>query len=145
MLHNLMRHRIAISRPSITKGASGGQVKTLTTIYEDIPAFVQPVSGNAVVYYQQRDIEVTHEIYTNQSLTIQVGDRVVYGQRTFVIKDFRNLCEMDRVWIIGAQELLNTSVSSSSSNSSSSSSNSSSSFSSSSSSRSSSSSSSSST
>src|SRR4051794_23733105 len=95
MLNNLMRHRITINRPTISQGAMGGQqVNSFAALYTSIPAFVQPLGTAENLLFQQRNIQVSHEVFVNQALSLQPGDQIVYGSRSFTFKGYRDQCEM---------------------------------------------------
>lgn len=106
MLQNLMFHVVSVQRPTPTKGTSGGEIDSYTTVYSELACCVQPVSTSWLVRYAQRGIDVTHTIFTNQGPTIRNGDRVVYGTRTFLVQGFRDLIELTRVQVIDCKELM---------------------------------------
>ena len=89
-LQNLMWHRVTIKRPTASKDASGGITSTESAVYTDLPANVQPVSASVSLLYQQRQLTVTHSVYTNQAISARNGDRVYFGTRTFIVTGFRD-------------------------------------------------------
>lgn len=103
-LQNLMWHRVTIKRPTASKDASGGITSTETAVYTDLPANVQPVSASVSLLYQQRQLTVTHSVYTNQVISARNGDRVYFGTRTFIVTGFRDLIESDRVFVLDTYE-----------------------------------------
>lgn len=105
-MNNLCIHTVNVSRPTASKGTSGGEKDTYTTVYTGLVGMVQPVSATWQVMYSQRKIDVTHTFFTNQNPTIKNGDKIIFGTRTFLVRGFRNLNEMGRVTAVDCEELL---------------------------------------
>lgn len=106
MLANLQPHTVNVSRPTPTKGTSGAEKDTYTTVYSSLPCFVQPVSASWQVRYAQRGIDVSHSVYFNQALTIKPGDRLIFGTRTLMVQGVRNLLEGGQVMEVDCSEIL---------------------------------------
>lgn len=105
-LPHLMFHRASIQRPTPTKGTSGGEIDFLADVYSDLPCCVQPASGTDLVFYNQRNIQVTHTIFTDRAVSVRNGDTITYNGRTFILKGVRNLIELDRVTALDCYEYL---------------------------------------
>lgn len=105
MLSHLMFTTVDVQRPTYSKGTSGGIKESWSTVYDDKPANVQPVSASWLVQYAQRKIDVSHTVYFDSNPTIQVGDRIVYGSRNLLVKGVRDLIELDRVLAVDCLEL----------------------------------------
>lgn len=105
MLQNLMLNTVNVNRPTPSKGTSGAEKDTLTTVYTATPCMVQPVKTAWKIEYAQRKIEVTHSIYFNSSITVKNGDQVSFGTRTFFVEGVRDLDSMGRVLVVDCREL----------------------------------------
>jgi hypothetical protein len=105
MLYEMLIHTVNVNRPAVTKDASGGQVFTQNIIASSVPCCVQPVSGKMALYYAQRNLEVSHEVYFGSDPTLEMGDILIFNGRNLRVNDYRSLIEMNLVWVVGAQEL----------------------------------------
>lgn len=104
---NMLPHRITLNAKTTTN-TNGGQVVTYAASYSNVPALISPASANLRLIYQQRNIQVTHEIYVAKAITINTGDLVAYGSRNFMVKGFRNILEGGRMYVLDCYEILGT-------------------------------------
>lgn len=88
-LASLLRDTCTIQRDTATKGASGGKVQSLSTLVEDEPCDIQPVSANVAIEYRKRELRVTHTVYLGRDVEAREYDKVTSGSRSFVIVGYR--------------------------------------------------------
>ena len=93
----LLNQTVTIQRASYSKDSSGGTVETLASAYTSVAANIQPTKTDVVLAYQQRQQKVETTIYTNQLLTLQNGDYVLWGSIRYKIIGVRNLINYNRV------------------------------------------------
>lgn len=105
-MRHLLKQRVTISRPTIEPDAVGGQSRTYATLYEDLPASVQPVTTQWLALYGSKDIKISHLIFVADPVSLLADDRITYDGRTFVVTGVRNLVELSRVWEIACYEFL---------------------------------------
>jgi SPP1 family predicted phage head-tail adaptor len=91
------RHSATIERPTITSGASMGQTRSYATTYT-ISCTIQPISGRQVVEFGKRGLTVTHRAYTTTPLAILAGDRLVIDGVYYLIKEWENEADRDRLY-----------------------------------------------
>lgn len=108
-LESLLIHRVTIQAPEITKYGTGGQKRAFPpdggeTRYRNIPCRIQPLSAAKSAFFFQQGITVTHRVYFSQKLGIESGDRLVFGDRFFEVKGFRDTDELERLFVIEAEE-----------------------------------------
>jgi hypothetical protein len=82
MLHNLQIHTATVQQPTPTKGTSGGEKVSWTNTVSNMPCRVLDVSATWSVFYAQRQIQVSHQVYTNQGPTVKAGYQLVWNNRT---------------------------------------------------------------
>lgn len=102
---SLLNSSVTLERPTNTQDSSGGITKSWLSI-TTTPASVQPLSTKERMLFAQRQIMVTHRIYTAINLQPQKGDRVTVPStgQTFVIIGFMNQAGRNSVWSIDAKE-----------------------------------------
>jgi hypothetical protein len=105
MLANLMFNTVNVNRPTPTKGTSGAQKNTYTTVYSSLPCSVQPVTATWQVLYSQRHIDVTHSVFFNSNPTIQAGDQIVFGSLTLMVQGIRDLISLQRVLVVDCLQI----------------------------------------
>lgn len=105
MIANLLIHAVDVKRPTVTKDAMGGQSKTWTTVYSAVPCFVQPAIATDKTLYAQKEMVVTHAVYTASNPALRPQDVLWFGSRKFVVKAIRDACEMGLVQCIDCEEM----------------------------------------
>lgn len=108
-LRTLMVHRVDVQAPTISKYGTGGQKREFPpdggkTRYRNQRCRVQPLSASKSAFFFQQGIMVTHRIYFDKRLTLESGDRVVFGDRKFEVKGFRDTDELKRLFVVEAEE-----------------------------------------
>lgn len=100
---NLMKQLITVQRPTVSQDASLGQVPTYSNAYSNVRASVQPASGSVLFMYAQRNIKVTHSIFTETQVAIRVGDRLYDGTNTYQVTGVANLISLGAVYRIDCE------------------------------------------
>jgi len=94
-----------IQSVGVSSTAAGNQYSQ-TTVYSNVPVQIQPITNSLMLSNDTRYVGVTHNVYTNQNITVSPGWLVIYGSRTFKIIFNTNLDEMNTVWCMSCTELL---------------------------------------
>jgi hypothetical protein len=102
MAGNVYPHQITWKQKS-TGNSSGWQTQTYAEP-TTIAALISPTNAQRLFYYAQRNIKITHSIYTSTAISPEVGDIITYGSRTFVIDGFTNVLESGRLYLIDCHE-----------------------------------------
>ena len=105
MLGNLQKNIVNVQRPTPSKGTSGAEKDTYTTVYTAQACNIQPVSSGWKILYGQRKIDCTHTVYFPGSLTIKVGDKIIYGSRSFMVIGVKDVKELGVITEVDCQEL----------------------------------------
>lgn len=105
MLDNLQIHTANVQRPTPTKGTSGAEVVTFTTTVADMPCRVLDASAQWRILYAQRNIDITHQVYTNQNPTVKAGYQLVWNNRTLRVMAVYDKSGKGQVLQIDCQEL----------------------------------------
>lgn len=105
-MQQLFKKSINIVRPAPTSDTSAGITYPEPTamIYSGVMASIQPASTAVQNYYAMNHMQVTHTVYTNQALSVNVADQIQYGVRTLVVQGIRNLIESNRVYALDCEE-----------------------------------------
>ena len=88
----LLDQRLAIQRQQVTADASGGALRTFTTLLTNVPCAVSPAKSAVTAEYARRDIVVDHHLFTTTDLDsdlpggIHLGDRFTDGAIYYLIK-----------------------------------------------------------
>lgn len=92
-LIDLMWHTVDVYTVSAnTKNSRGNPVPTIGSnpTFASVPAMVQSANDKVVNEYKQREIDVTKVVFwIDESVNINVGDRVVYGGTNFKVAGLR--------------------------------------------------------
>jgi hypothetical protein len=78
-------------------------IEATTNLYNSVAVSIQPLKAQWMTYYSQRNIDVTHTIYTNQRLNIRTGDYLYYAPigtsitRYFAVQGYRDALELSEV------------------------------------------------
>ncbi len=106
MLGNLMNQTVNVSRPTPTKGTSGAEKDTYTTVYTGLTCSVQPTTATWMIQYSRRAIDVSHSLYFNTNPTIRNGDKILFGSRVFLVKGIRDLISLGKVLVVDVLEII---------------------------------------
>jgi hypothetical protein len=91
-ISTLLDQRLSIQRQQLTADASGGSVRSFTTLLANIPCAVSPARSAVKADYARRDIVVDHHIFTTTDLDtalsggIRLGDRLTDGTIYYLVK-----------------------------------------------------------
>lgn len=88
-LASMLHTTCTIQRDTATKDASGGKVQSLSTLVEDEPCDIQPVSAEVSLEYRKKELKVSHSIYFARDVEAREYDKVVSGSRSFVVVGYR--------------------------------------------------------
>lgn len=105
-MRQLLKQRITVNRPVKTQGSNMGTVTTLTAVYTDVAASVQPASSAVMLFYAQRQLKVTQTIYVAQPMDLVRGDRITHGALTYSVIGWRDLAGRGRVLAIDCEDYL---------------------------------------
>lgn len=89
-----LRNLISLQSYAETRSASGHARQTWST-YVSVWAKFRTLSGNERIAAQQASSVLTHEVSIRQLDFVKSGDRIVWGDRIFDIKDVRNVDELN--------------------------------------------------
>ncbi len=89
-----LRNLISLQSYAETRSASGHATQTWST-YVSVWSRFRTLSGNERIAAQQASTVLTHEITIRHGVDVQPGHRIVWGTRTFDIKDVRNVDELN--------------------------------------------------
>lgn len=106
MIDNLMLHTCNVSRPTITQDSLGEQVNTLQPLFTNLACFFQPLSDSAKLLFQQRNIKVSHQVFTNDMVTLIPGDVLTFRGRTFAFQGSMEGCELGVYKVFAVLEYL---------------------------------------
>lgn len=107
-LESLMTHVITLERKSVSIDTSSGPVPTWITVtnFINVPATIQPLTAKDRISFAQRNIFITHRIYSYINLNPQPSDRIyslTTGKRYVIIGMF-DQAGRDRVFAIDVRE-----------------------------------------
>ncbi len=94
-----------ISRPTISRSASGAALKT----YATGAAFVgrlRPLSGKEIVASEREGVRITHRIYCNTVNDVRQTDRLTHGGKVFEVRFISDPMSMNHHQQIDAEEML---------------------------------------
>jgi len=97
-----MKHRVTIQTVSRASDGQGGFTETWNDV-TDVWVSIEPVKGWERYQAQQLETPVTHKIMMRYR-SLSTKDRLVYGARTFIIKEVLNVNEENRFLQIKAME-----------------------------------------
>lgn len=104
MLFNLMTSTVSVNRPTPSKGVTGGQKDTFSTVYTGLPCSIQPISANWQILYSQRQIETTHTIFfAAPEPSLLIGDQLVSGSTTYLVQGIRDLISVGKVLAVDCE------------------------------------------
>lgn len=106
MLDNLQIHTADLQQPVPTKGTSGGEKVTWTTTVPAMPCRVLDASAQWRILYAQRNINVTHQVFTNTQPVVKAGYQLVWNSRTLRVIACYVKDGTGRVTQIDCEELL---------------------------------------
>jgi hypothetical protein len=101
---NLFPNQIAIKSKSTTN-VSGGQVVTYAGGQANVPALVTDANARLKLIYQQRNIVISHVIYVTPKITVNTGDIVVFGVKSFFISGMTDPSGTGRIYELHCSEL----------------------------------------
>lgn len=81
-------HSVNIVRPFNRRDKYGGTEQTEETVYEDEPAFKQPVSATDALDYEKRNMNVSHVIYFQRDLGLTTEHRVIHDGESYLVVAF---------------------------------------------------------
>jgi head-tail adaptor len=105
MLSNLQNATVNVQAPTPTKGTSGGEVVSWTTTITAMPCRVIDATAIWRVYYAQKKLDITHQVFTNQQAGVSVGYQLLWGTRTLRVIGITDKGGAGQVMQIDCQEL----------------------------------------
>lgn len=105
MLANLQIHTANVQAPTASKGTSGGEKVTWTTTVVNMPCRVIDATATWKVYYSQRQLDITHQVFTNALPTIKAGYQLIWNNKTLRVIGVVDLGGAGSVTRIDSQEL----------------------------------------
>lgn len=103
--HLTSTHRVKIERASWESDASGGQVKTWSTVHENVSVSIQPTTAKERLMFAQRNIEYTNKIYSSRDLEVVKEDRLIdlkTGTK-YVVTGYADMAGRGEVFLIEAR------------------------------------------
>lgn len=101
-LHALCNTTADIQRKTVSRSARAMLTETWATVYDDIRVSVQPARGSVRNEFAAEGLAITHSIYTDTSLSLQGGDKVIVGSDTYIVQAWGDMAGRSRGWIIHA-------------------------------------------
>lgn len=80
-----LRHIVSIESVSVSQDSYGSPTKTWTTLYRNVSASIEPLSGKDLFAAQQVNPEISTKIRMRYLSGITSAHRVKYGARVFEI------------------------------------------------------------
>jgi len=74
----LLNSTVSIHRDTTSRDAAGGVTRSWASIYDGVPARIQPMSGSEAVTARRREGSAMWRIYVEPSKAITTRDRVVW-------------------------------------------------------------------
>ena len=115
-LQSLLSKTVSVNSQTLTT-VGGMRKKAFTTVkYAALPARIQPIKTNVMVWYQRDGIKVSHTIYIGSpgmqplsagaGITITQGEQILYGSRKFLVQGVRNIDEANVFLTVDCLEIL---------------------------------------
>lgn len=95
---------VNIERATTAEDDLGGRTEHWIVFKSDLAAWVQPASTRTIEQYAARDIEITHRAYFSSDPSVELGDRIVFDSRYFLVMGIRNFGEVGKLWRIDCRE-----------------------------------------
>lgn len=80
----LAQDSATVESPTFTKDGSGAPRRTFASLYSGVPVSVDSVSSHDQEVYAQRNMVVTHRVYTRQS-GIAIGHRILTSDGRYLV------------------------------------------------------------
>ena len=106
MLANFQVHTVNVQQPIPTKGSSGGEKDTWTTTVANMPCRVIDTASVWKFYYSAKQLDCTHQIFTNAGPTIKAGYQLIWHSVVLRVIGVVDLGGHGSVTRIDCQELL---------------------------------------
>ena len=95
-LCNLFNQRMAVQQQSVTQTETGAVVRTWQEIATNVPCRLQPLRNRRYRQASETDDSTTHRLFFEPAVTMTRGDRVVIGNRQFLVLTLDRVCEAGR-------------------------------------------------
>lgn len=98
-----LKHLVSLQKPTRTTDTGGGQAiswSTTAQIYVDI----KPISGNESFTQGQLKELLRTEITTRYRADLNTSYRILFGTRTFNIKNVKNVDERNKFYVLTCEE-----------------------------------------
>jgi len=91
-LTSLLITTITVQQQTTSQDSSGGATRTWANVTGsvNVKADIQPASGQLRRRYEQRQLFVTHTIYTAADIAVKPNMRITSGARTFIVLGYEN-------------------------------------------------------
>lgn len=93
-----------VQRSTTTAQAGGGQSRAFTNVYTGVACCVQPTTGRASQnFHGKAEMDVDHNIYFPQQLSLRVNDRVSVDGTYYLVKaagDMGGRLRFTKVWAL---------------------------------------------
>ena len=88
---NFYDQTLTVQRATSAKDASGSNIDAYATVYENVPASVQPQDGTDAAFAGRPARYPAYNVYCSTAYTIELYDWLVWGTRTLqVVQPARN-------------------------------------------------------
>ncbi len=89
MYQNLQSDQLQLQTSCIEKGSSGAEITTYNTV-ASFGGRVIAATSNWLILYAQRKIEISHQVFTTSSISIVVGDQILWSNRVLRVIGIRS-------------------------------------------------------
>jgi SPP1 family predicted phage head-tail adaptor len=99
-------HRVAFQRTSYAADDGAGNRAVTLTLRRNVPCFVKlgPLAENKSNDRQQA--EANHTVTLTTDPRVRNGDRVIYGDRLFVVTSAVNEYDLNLIWTVACTEIV---------------------------------------
>jgi SPP1 family predicted phage head-tail adaptor len=99
-------HRVTIQRTSYVTDDGGGNIVATLTLYRKVPCFIKFGPANESKSNDRQQAEATHSITFKSDPSVRNGDRVIFGDRLFIVTGTVNEFELSIVYTVTCTEIL---------------------------------------
>lgn len=99
-----LRHEVIAVLPESTQDEFGEQ-GTAISVLASVWASIRPREGSEIIGSQEVQAQTTHDIVIRYLTGIDAKHQILYGARTFEIKNVRNVYELDHKQVLECKEI----------------------------------------
>ncbi len=97
-------HLVSVEHLKVVKNALGENINVYAQGEVDVPCWVQSVTAAEVTDYASKGIKVSHKVFFSQNLLWREGDRLNFLARQLVVKNVKNIGELNDLFVVYVNE-----------------------------------------